>query len=160
MNLDKLIEKTTPVAEPIKFDLGFGDDCVLWFKLPQTYTEWNAFKRERASWARQHSTLKAAPDPSWQEFWTQDVEALETVFMLTRLSHEPSKLKHLDALKMLRSPALIEAVNNHLNMHLCQGIVQAFEEKVSEAKNDLSGTPDTDSGLASADKSTGSTPTN
>lgn len=160
MNIDKLIEQASPVTDPIKFDLGFGEDCVIWFQLPGTFTEWNKFKKERADWAQRHSMLKVPPDPAWADVWTQDKESLERVYLMSTLSVDPGRLSVFDALKLLNAPALVEGIERHLELHRCRGIAEAFNLLESEAKNDSSGTPDTDSGSPSAETSTGDTPTN
>lgn len=135
-NLEKLIEKTSPVCGEFTITIGKGDCQVEFvFELPNSFGTWVRFKEEQTSWALEMSRLKMPPDPLLKDHWVSDRPSLEAVYFLTSLSREPAKVTLLDALKMLKAPSLVEGLIAQVEARRAIIINETLQE-VESAKNE------------------------
>lgn len=155
--LSEIIEQNKPVGGEFAVTFGLGKRLTLKFALPQTYTGWARFKRERSEWVASQSHL--SPIAELQHLWPRDEAALEAVYTINELSTSP-KLSLADAIRMLEAPALVDAILTHLEIHRSQAVAQKFHERVQLSKNDLKEIRAGESGSPSAETHLGDTLSN
>jgi len=155
-NIDQFVAEYAPAEATFELPLPGGE--VLTFRIIQSYAGLQQFKQEATNWYR---ALPKTVDPSHPLYgYLPDTpsEAM-AAFTISELSVEP-KLEHLDALKILRAPWLVETILSAIDLNN-KSIAKLWESKAVEAsKKNSSETTGSDLDSQSPETVSESTPTN
>lgn len=146
-NIDDFVESYAPGELTFSLPLPGGE--VLTFRILQSYGELQEFKHAAAAWYQKLPKAVEPAHPFYGHVPESPSDAM-AAFTISELSVEP-RLEHLDALKILKAPWLVETILSAIDTHN-KSISKLWEARAVEmAKKNLSGTIGQDSGSQSAE---------
>ena len=154
-NIDEFVESYAPSEMTFALPLPGGE--VLTFRILQSYGELQEFKQTASAWYQKLPKAVELGHPFYGHMPESPSDAM-AAFTISELSVEP-RLEHLDALKILIAPWLVETILSAIDTHN-KTISKLWEAKAVEAaKKNSSVTTGQDSGSPSAETASEPIPT-
>ncbi len=145
-NIDSFVESYAPSESTFELPLPGGE--VLTFRILQSYADLQTFKQAASNWYSKLPKAVGKEHPFYGRL-PQNASDAMAAFTISELSVEP-KLEHLDALKILAAPWLVETILSAIDTHN-KALSKLWEAKaVDAAKKNFSETTGNGSGSQSA----------